>query len=68
MDVAGNGSLSKNKGLIYPVCWEQGSAGLRAAPVVCASKPWASPTPIPLLLCVGLDQSRALRCHVNRAV
>lgn len=31
MDVAGNGSLSKNNWLIYDVWWEQGSAGLGAA-------------------------------------
>ena len=31
MDVAGNGSLSKNNWLIYDVWWEQGSAELATA-------------------------------------
>jgi len=31
MDVAGNGSLSKNNWLIYDVWWEQGSAELGTA-------------------------------------
>lgn len=60
MDVAGNGRPSKNNCLIYNVSWEQGSAGLGAAPMVCAGTPGPLLTPTPLLLCVGLDQSPEL--------
>lgn len=50
MDVAGNGRPSKNNCLICNVSGEQGSAGLGAAPMVCAGSPRGLSS-LPLLSC-----------------